>query len=641
MIVLLFSLRANIMLSSLFLFHGQTKQWIIQEENALIIRFLCHDPAQSISSCFVRCEPDNEEWLVPCEQVEVALLSDFGTIYQARIPLSQHIGNTYYVIKCLTKTKQIWLSAKGQSSRIPGREAHFKFNAMHQPPTWIQNQTFYQIFPDRFCNSNLGISVKTGEYLYQGGQHAVIAKQWGEPVAQAGHDATGATEFYGGDLKGIEKKLDYLQDLGISAVYLNPIFTSPSNHKYDTTDYLNVDPHLGSNEEFAELTQALHHRGMRIILDAVFNHTSCDHPWFGRYQSTEDSAYNQPDSPYRNYYLFAEKTTQETDSYVGWNGIDTLPKLNFVNHEVQHYLYKAEDSVLKHWLKPPYNIDGWRFDVIHMLGEGAGAYNNAHYVKAFRESAKAVNADTYIVGEHFFEATQWLQGDQEDGAMNYYGFAHPVRAFFAGADIAYHPIEIDAQEFDDWLAESRAKIPWLNQLAQLNQLDSHDTIRFVSLLEGDVNKLKAASMMLFSYPGTPCLYYGTEIALQGEKDPDNRRCFPWDKLEKNRNLFTFYQRLISLRKNRQELKEGSYQTLYAENRCFAFARHYQGLVTIYAVNLDEKPQTIKFNALILMTQVTCFAGFDNLNHLWEIEIQGQSVSFALQAAQAILISSQS
>ena len=627
--------------SSLFLFHGQTKPWVFQEETALIIRFLCYDPTQSITSCFVRCEPDNEEWLVSCEQVKVAIFSDFGTIYQARIPLSQHIGNTYYVIKCLTKTKQIWLSAKGQSSRIPGRETHFKFNATDQPPKWVREQTFYQIFPDRFCNSDAGISVKTGEYLYQGGKHAVIAKQWGEPVAQTGHEATGATEFYGGDLKGIQKKLDYLQELGISALYLNPIFTSPSNHKYDITDYLNVDPHLGSNEEFAELTQTIHFRGMRIMLDAVFNHTSCEHPWFGRYQSLKDSAYNQPDSPYRDYYLFVEKTTQDTDSYIGWKGVDTLPKLNFVNHEVQNYLYKAESSVLKHWLKPPYNIDGWRFDVIHMLGEGTGAYNNAHYVKAFRESAKAVNADAYIIGEHFFEATQWLQGEQEDGAMNYYGFAHPVRAFFAGLDIAYHPIEIDAQEFDDWLAESRAKIPWLNQLAQLNQLDSHDTIRFISLVDGDENKLKAASMMLFSYPGAPCLYYGTEIALQGGQDPDNRRSFPWEQLEKKSDIFTFYQGLIALRKNRKELKEGSYQTLYAENRCFAFARHYEGLVTIYAVNLDDKPQAIKLNALTLMTAVKCFSGFDNLNHLLQVDIQGQSVSFVLEVDQAILLSSQS
>jgi len=540
--------------TKLFLFHGQTIEWTQQQGDCLLIRFLCHDPEQLVDTCFIRCEPDNEERLIKCERVTLAFFSELGDVYQARIPLSTHIEVTYYVIKCLIKQQQSWLSAAGLSKRMPGRESHFKFNAINQPPRWVKSQVFYQIFPERFSQGDKSIAVQTNEYLYQGGKHPVIAKKWGEPVAKQGHNATGASEFYGGDLKGIYNKLDYLQKLGVTAVYLNPIFTSPSNHKYDTTDYFNVDPHLGGNQRFSELTNALHMRGMKIILDAVFNHTSCEHPWFGRYQTFKDGAYDHYDSPYRGHYIFHEN---EVKNYIAWNGIETLPKLNFLNSEVQHYLFKGESSVLKYWLKPPYNIDGWRFDVIHMLGEGVGAYNNAHYVKAFRKSAKEVNEEAYIVGEHFYEATQWLQGGQEDGAMNYYGFAHPVRAFFANLDIAFHRIEINAKDFDQWLAESRAKIPWLNQLAQLNQLDSHDTMRFINQVNGDLGKLKAASMMLFAYPGTPCIYYGTEVALEGGHDPDNRRCFPWSTVDKKADVFTFYQQLIALRKQRKELQKGS------------------------------------------------------------------------------------
>lgn len=623
-----------------FLFHGQSNEWVKQQGNHLIIRFLCNDPTHLVNSCFIRCEPNNEDRLIKCEVIELDFWSEIGTIYQASIPLSEHIDSTFYVIKCLMQKSQLWLSAAGYAKRIPGREQHFKFNAKDQPPKWIKQQTFYQIFPDRFCQGNADIAVKTDEYLYQGGLHAIIAKKWGEPVALAGHDSTGATEFYGGDLKGIHNKLDYLQKLGISALYANPIFTSPSNHKYDTTDYLNVDPHFGSNQEFAELTEDIHCRGMKIILDAVFNHTSCDHPWFGRYQDVANSAYNQPNSSYRQHYIFAEQVQNKQDSYIAWNGIDNLPKLNFLNQQVQDYVYKAESSALKYWLKPPYNIDGWRFDVIHMLGEGNSAYNNAHYVKAFRESAKAVNQDAYIVGEHFYEATQWLQGDQEDGAMNYYGFAHPVRAFFAGLDIAYHAIVLDAKDIDQWLAESRAKIPWLNQLAQLNQLDSHDTIRFITQLEGDQKRLKAASMMLFSYPGTPCLYYGTEVALPGGQDPDNRRCFPWDQVDQNSEVFTFYQQLIAFRKEHQELQEGDYQTLYAENRCFAFARYYQGQTSIYAVNLDQKTQLFVLDRLALMTKSSSFTGFDNLNQCCLLEVKNQQLTFKLKPDCAVLIASQ-
>jgi len=623
-----------------FLFHGQTEEWVHQQGNSLVISFLCNDPAHLIDCCFIRCEPNNEDRLIKCEAIELDFWSEMGTIHQAIIPLSEHVDTTFYVIKCLMKKSQIWLSAAGYSNRIPGRESHFKFNARHQPPKWVKQQTFYQIFPDRFCQGNADIAVQTNEYLYQGGQHAVIAKKWGEPVAKLGHESTGASEFYGGDLKGIYNKLDYLQNLGISTLYLNPIFTSPSNHKYDITDYLNVDPHFGSNQEFAALTEAIHGRGMKIILDAVFNHTSCEHPWFGRYQDFGNSAYNRPDSPYRDHYIFADKVKNKQDSYIAWNGIDTLPKLNFLNIEVQNYIYKAESSALKYWLKAPYQIDGWRFDVIHMLGEGIGAYNNAHYVKAFRESAKAVNQDAYIVGEHFYEATQWLQGEQEDGAMNYYGFSHPVRAFFAGLDIAYHAIEVDAKELDTWLTESRAKIPWLNQLAQLNQLDSHDTMRFISQLKGDTKRLKAASMMLFSYPGTPCLYYGTEVALQGGQDPDNRRCFPWRELDQKSDIFIFYQQLITLRKSRQELQEGSYQTLYAQNRCFAFARYYQGKTSIYAVNLGQQSQQLIFDSLALMNKSRSFSGFDNFNQAWLLTVKNQGITFILKPDCAVLITSQ-
>ncbi|MEL0658050.1 maltodextrin glucosidase [Psychromonas arctica] len=648
--------------SKLFLFHGQTDDWLKQEGNELIIRFLCNDPTKMIHSCFVRCEPNNEDRLIQCEKIKLSFLSDFGVIYQARIPLSTHVDNTYYAIKCLTDKNQIWLSAAGTVNRVPGLESHFKYNAQHRPPQWVQSQVFYQIFPDRFCQGNPDIAVKTDEYLYQNGEHRVIAKKWGEPVAQAGHQSTGASEFYGGDLKGIANKLDYLQHLGISVLYLNPIFTSPSNHKYDTTDYLNIDPHFGSNTEFAQLTDNLHQRGMKIILDAVFNHTSYEHPWFGRYQADEHSAYKHPDSPYRDHYIFTQQSSHEEECdeegsnveerYITWNGIDTLPKLNFLNHDVQHYIYKGESSVLKYWLKPPYHIDGWRFDVIHMLGEGVGAYNNTHYVKSFRASAKAVNPEAYIVGEHFYEATQWLQGEQEDGAMNYYGFAHPIRAFFAGLDIAYHAIDINAQELDIWLAESRGKIPWLNQLAQLNQLDSHDTMRFLTQLAGDQQRLKAASMLLFSYPGVPCLYYGTEVALQGGQDPDNRRCFPWNELDINSELFIFYQQLIVLRKNRKELQVGSYLTLYAENKCFVFARHYQGECTIYAVNLNknsdqdkseklsQKNEEIKLDVLNLITKAQLFSGFDSLYQQLQCKVNNQKLILNLPFNYALLLSSQ-
>lgn len=621
----------------LYLFHGQSAPWVERDNDSLIVRFLCNDPDNKISELFIRTEPDNEQIHIGCEKISMPSLTTEGQLYQAKIPLSQHIENTHYVIKALTQHTQIWLSAKGIHNRMPGRELHFKYNAHNQPPKWVRDQVFYQIFPDRFHNGDDSISVKTDEYQYQGGRRPVVARAWDEAIATGGHNSTGATEFFGGDLLGIEQKLDYLQELGISALYLNPIFTSPSNHKYDTSDYRNVDPHLGTNEGFARLTADVHARDMKIMLDAVFNHTSCDHPWFGRYESQANSAYDNADSPYRDYYLFSGEPSDNSDPYVGWNGVETLPKLNFANTEVQEYLYTKEDSVLRHWLKPPYNIDAWRFDVMHMLGEGTGAYNNTKYVKAFRQATKEVNPEAYFIGEHFFEATQWLQGDQEDGAMNYYGFAHPVRAFFANIDISYQPVQLSAAELDDWLSEARAKIPWENQLAQLNQLDSHDTMRFISMLGNNESRLKAASMMLFSYPGTPCIYYGTEIGLQGGQDPDNRRPFPWSEVANKQQMFGFYQSLIAQRKQRIELKEGNYQTLFASDKCFAFARSSQGKTTLYAVNLGSEIQHLTIPRIKLMSNASEYVGFDNANSQLSYELKEGVLSFEVQPEQAILL----
>ncbi len=216
-----------------------------------------------------------------------------------------------------------------------------------------------------------------------------------------------------------------------------------------------------------------------------------------------------------------------------------------------------------------------------------------HYVKAFRESAKSENPDCYVLGEHFFEASRWLQGDQEDGAMNYYGFAHPLRAFFAQKDIAYHSCQIDAEELVDWLNEARSKIPWLNQLSQLNQLDSHDTMRFLTMLDNDHETMQLALLMLFAYVGTPCIYYGTEVALEGGQDPDNRRCFPWERTEKPHSMLTFVKQLTAIRKDNKSLQQGSIQWLVAEHKQLAFVRTLGNELTLCLLNNSENAKAIE------------------------------------------------
>ncbi|MDG2643400.1 maltodextrin glucosidase, partial [Vibrio parahaemolyticus] len=469
-----------------FLFHSQTVDGLAFDGKR--VKVCLKTEALTFDAVYVRIEPDNEEYLVAMVQCGRAgeLL-----LWEVSFEPNRDRDITHYVFKVVRNGQQYWLDARGVQKRIPPKEFHFKLNVNHQPPKWVQEQVFYQIFPDRFAASQSESAIREAYCDYD--PDAVI-KTWGEPVGN--HQNSGAREFFGGDLKGVEQKLGYLEQLGVTALYFNPIFSSPSNHKYDTTDYFTIDPMLGTNEHFASLCEKIRSKNMKIVLDAVFNHTSVHHPWFDIQQKGK-GAYGNPKSDFRDYYFF----DGESNHYIGWKGIDNLPVLNFENHEVREYIYQGEASVIKHWLKPPYSVDGWRFDVIHMLGEGEGAKNNAHYVKAFRQATKSVNPNAYVLGEHFFEATQWLQGEQEDGAMNYYGFAHPVRAFIAHQDITYDPIDIDGFEFKAWLDEARAKVPFANQLSQLNQLDSHDTARFLTLVNGDEKKMQIALALLMTYVG--------------------------------------------------------------------------------------------------------------------------------------------
>ncbi|UPQ89580.1 maltodextrin glucosidase [Vibrio sinaloensis] len=569
-----------------FLYHGQTTPWVTLERRKLTLT-LATDKTTPFHQVLIRHEPDNEEYFAAMSVIQE---TEHLRYWQGEFELRHDQPLNSYTFKLILEKQQYWLSAWGVTNRMPGLEKHFKINPDQRPPSWVKHQVFYQIFPDRFCNGKPEISTQDNEYQVADERKTIVAKQWEEPVDN--QSGNGGYEFYGGDLYGVEHKLDYLQELGITTLYLNPIFASPSNHRYDTMDYYNVDPHLGNNEHFAALCGDTHQRGMKIVLDAVFNHTSTEHPWFNRLGWHQDpGAYQSSQSRYRDYYFFAGDSQQ----YIGWKGVKSLPVLNFENAKVRDAIYQSEDSIIKYWLKPPYNIDGWRFDVIHMLGEGEGAKNNAHYVKAFRDSAKAVNPDSYVLGEHFFEASSWLQGDQEDGSMNYYGFAHPLRALLANKDIALDPISITMFEFRDWLAEARAKIPWDNQLAQLNQLDSHDTPRFFTLLDQNQALFKIAVTFLFTYVGTPCLYYGTEIGMQGGADPDNRRCMEWDKLHQS-ELLPFFKQQIELRKTRPALRYGSYIELYCDEACLVFARTCSEDTVLVGINLSQVEKDVSLSA---------------------------------------------
>jgi len=572
-------------MTAIAMLHHQVAPFFVLQDGRCRVQLwlaVAADPAGLPTGVFLRLEPDNEERLIPMD-----LIAQHGRfrVYAADLIPNPAGPLTVYAFKALWADRQCWLDAAGQSPRLPLRERFFRVNLEDAPPDWVPDQVFYQIFPERFRNGDPAGSPRTGAYV-QRGDGPIRAKAWGTPIDPERPNG----EFYGGDLIGVRESLDYLQDLGVTALYLNPIFTSPSVHKYDIEDFEHVDPYLGGDHALADLRVAATGRGIRLVLDAVFNHTSDTHPWFNRWGThAAPGAYQDVAAPYRGAYVFNDPADPE--SYQCWQGSKVLPVLDFGHPQVREYFLEGGNAIVRRWLRPPYSMDGWRIDVAHMMGEGAGARNNARVLRALRRAAREESPRAYILGEHFGEATRWLQGDQEDGAMNYYGFSHPVRAFLAGQDVNYHPIALDAAELDQWLTDARSRIPYANALCQLNLLGSHDTARFLTLVGEDPFLMRLALLLLFTYPGVPCIYYGDEIGMTGRNDPYNRACFDWDQDHWDQPLRAWVQALARLRREHTALRRGAYQTLLADGDLFAFARCLESELVMVIVNRGIAPRT--------------------------------------------------
>ena len=494
-------------------------------------------------------------------------------------------------------------------------------------PEWVKDAVFYQIFPDRFAWSSRAPRPSNLE-------------PWDAPPTVHG--------FKGGDLLGVVERLDYLQELGITAIYFTPVFQSAANHRYHTHDYYQVDPLLGGNGALRELLDAAHARHVRVVLDGVFNHASR-----GFYQF-HHALENGAASPYLDWFYFDESRlragqplnaypTGRLESlphddgrleslphddgrleslphdgrleslphddgrleslphddgrleslphygdslkwlgYRAWWDMPALPKLNTATPAARRFIF----DVARHWLE--FGIDGWRLDVPQEIDDDA-------FWQEFRRVVKTANPQAYIVGEIWSDARRWLQGDQFDAVMNYI-FNRACLGFFGGArlDAAYRPggftlQALSAVQFADAIDRLLALYDWEVTLAQLNLLSSHDMPRFLTLVQGDQEALKLATLFQMTFPGAPCVYYGDEIGLEGGPDPDCRRAFPWDEARWEHDLLAFFRRAMALRHAHPALRRGRYVRLHADDPhgVYAFARQAEG--ETLAVVLNDGP----------------------------------------------------
>ncbi|HCL6389021.1 TPA: maltodextrin glucosidase [Klebsiella pneumoniae] len=530
----------------------------------------------------LRAEEDNEELSLPMQRLRQA--PQPGVVaWRGEISLASGQPRRRYSFKLLWADHQRWFTPQGFTRFPPARLEQSAIDLPDAGPQWVADQVFYQIFPDRFARSAARDADQDAVYYHHAAGREIVRKAWDDPLT----GEAGGSTFYGGDLDGISEKLPYLKQLGVTALYLNPVFAAPSVHKYDTEDYRRVDPQFGGDAALLRLRHNTQRAGMRMILDGVFNHTGDSHPWFDRHQQGSGGAGHDPDSPWRDWFTFSEEGQAHN-----WLGYASLPKLDYRSTSLVNEIYAGEDSIVRHWLKAPWSMDGWRLDVVHMLGEGGGARNNLQHIAGITQAAKQAQQEAFVFGEHFGDARQWLQADAEDAAMNYRGFTFPIWGFLANTDISYDPQKIDAQTCMAWMDNYRAGLSHQQQLRMFNQLDSHDTARFKSLLGKDVARLPLAVVWLFSWPGVPCIYYGDEVGVDGNNDPFCRKPFPWDPALQDTQLLALYQRMAKLRKAHQALRYGGCQVIYAEDNVVVFVRVYKQQRVLVAINRGEACEVV-------------------------------------------------
>lgn len=512
----------------------------------------------------------------------------------------------------------------------------FRISPGFHTPEWARGAVMYQILVDRFCNGDKSNDVENNEYYYIN-TYVHHVDSWSKPPADFD-----VPNFYGGDLEGVRQKLYYLKSLGVEVIYFNPIFVSPSNHKYDIQDYDHIDPHLArivedggedltpgdydnthstryqkrttgaanleaSNEYFARFVEEAHNKGIRVILDGVFNHCGSFNKWLDReriYEGQggyEPGAYITKDSPYHDFFHFYEDGDDKwpyNNSYDGWWGNDTLPKLNYEGSQA------LEDYIInigRKWVSPPYNCDGWRLDVAADLGHSP-EYNHEFW-RRFRREVKDANPDAVILAEHYGDATPWLSGDQWDTIMNYDAFMEPVSFFLTGMEKHSDRFEADlygdGRVFEITMRHAMCEFLPSSLYCAMNELDNHDHSRFLTRTNHKVGRvaelgseaagedvvpsvLKLAALIQMTWPGAPTIYYGDEAGVVGFTDPDSRRTYPWDHA--NYELVDFHRDLIFMRKVNTALKNGSLNFLTCGRNFISYARFNHEERMVIAIN---------------------------------------------------------
>ena len=578
-----------------------------------------------------------EDWEIPMKLCEGTEVFDY---YEAVWTAGN--DSVHYHFTIWAGDQKVCYNRKGASG-TRDQEYDFQLTPGFSTPSWAKGAVMYQIYVDRFANGDLSNDVLDREYIYIDEPVRKIWDWYSYP------DPMDVRNFYGGDLQGVLDHLDYLKDLGVDAIYLNPIFVSPSNHKYDIQDYDYIDPHFAkivkdegsvlpdwdrnnaaawkyisrvtdkenleaSNAFFAHFTEEVHKRGMKIILDGVFNHCGSFNKWMDAERLYENQpgyakgAYISKESPFHHFFKFYnENAWPYNGDYDGWWGHKTLPKLNYEESD------KLMDYILeigRKWVSPPYNVDGWRLDVAADLGQSE-EFNHSFW-KKFRKAVKEANPEAIILAEHYGDPSSWLQGDEWDTVMNYNAFMEPVTWFLTGmekhSDEKRPDLKGNNQAFRDAMVYHMSRFQYPSLEIAMNELSNHDHSRFLTRTNMTVGRsgtvgpeaadrnvhkeiMRAGVMMQMTWPGAPTVYYGDEAGLTGWTDPDNRRTYPWQR--EDQEMISYHRDMIRIHKESEALMHGSIKLLNSQDGLAIYGRFTDKEKMVVIISGEEDDRKVR------------------------------------------------
>lgn len=598
------------------IYHDSSKNYVSNpypvrgEKISIKLRLINHD---SILGIYIRYRDQGVERI---EKMEVLEEINGLTYFSTDVEVYDHVLS--YQFNIVLKDKIYYYSQHKITDYVSDESTNFKILVDYKAPTWMQDQVFYQILPDRFYNARPELTPKEEDYIYQG--YRPIQMKWN--VIPLEYHESHCLDFYGGDLYGIIEKLDYLKDLGVTALYLNPIFQSPTMHKYDALDYFKIDESLGGEDALIELSKQAHDRGMKVMLDISINHTSSDSKWFnkdGAFYDKSIGAYNNRDAEERSYYFIDDE-----NNYESWFAVKTMPSLNYSSSKLRDIIYKDENSVLKKYIKEPFNIDGWRFDVADVMARNRKLDLYYEVWEEINKELKATKEDTLILAEEWADAPEMYNQYRWDSTMNYFSAARPIREFAGEVDLftKRHPelskikYEFKAEHLAKRLLQVYQKQAGQITYQMLNLIDSHDVPRLHNNKDVSFEIYKGAVICLFGLPGSVNIYYGDEKYLDGHIKTTEGARYPmnWNEFNdlniKKKEIFSLYGTLARLKSSTEVLKSGGFKIVHAKGDVFAFVRFMdkEAYLFVWTKSVNEESISIDLDMFGLNKNFEFVAG---------------------------------